>query len=447
MGIGTPESHAGPDAGGSLVSSSDAVRDQLLRGIASAKAGETDLARRYLERALHLGPSSRQRADAHYWLARLCEDPIEKREHLSVVLQIEPSNYAARRDLAVLDGRLEEEDLVDPSEPQPSQAPSPQITGQRYLCAQCGGRLEFEASSGSITCSYCGYSKSVTRALEQGAAVAESDFIYALATAKGHTHPQHSPTFTCQACGATYLLQPGTLSLTCPHCGSVYAIKSLNAKNLVPPQGIISFQVTEDHAQARMRAWLDDQPTANIEGLSRVQGMYLPAWTFDISGEVPYTYRERQGDEGIMRRGSRLLMRDDLPVAATHRLPKALADEVYNFDFSMMRNYDPSLLAGWPAQTYEITATDAAMAARWHALEELRGRTERELSASVTDLRFKAAALVIGAYRLILLPFWVTGFLSDGDYYRAIVNGQTGSVRAERPTPRWWIRLRRLFGG
>lgn len=430
-----------------MMSSSDAARDQLVRGIASAKAGESDLARHYLQRALHLGPDQRQRADAHYWLAKLSEDPDEKRDHLTRVLQHEPTHYAARRDLALLDSRLEESDLIDPTEPEPIEPPLPQITGQRYLCAQCGGRLGFDASSGRIRCNYCGYSKLVKRALRQGAAVAESDFIHALVTAKGHTHPQHNPTFTCRACGASYLLQPGTLSLTCPHCGTVYAVRRLNAKNLIPPQGIISFQITEDHARGRLRAWLDDRPSLNVEGVGQLQGVYLPAWTFDITGEVPYTYRERHADEAITRRGSRLVMRDDLPVAATHRLPKSLADEARNFDFSELQSYDPTLLAGWPAQTYEITATDAAMAARWQVLEDLRSNTEAELSRSVSDLRFRSAALVISAYRLVLLPFWLTGFRSLGGYHRAIVNGQTGAVRAETPSLGWWNRVRKFFAG
>lgn len=428
------------------MSSHDGARDQLVRGVASAKAGEIELARRYFERALHLGPDLRGQVDAYYWLARLSESGEEKRDFLTRVLQLEPTHYAARRDLAVLDGELQRDELIDPNEPQlPARAEPEAIAGERYVCPRCGGRLTSPAGSRELTCSFCGYSRDPGAAAAQGSAVAESDFIHALVTARGHSHPRHTPTFTCEACGASYMLAPGTLSLTCPHCGSVYAVKRLQSQNLVPAQGLIPFEVGEGEAGLLLRRWLDREGLHKVEGFAPLYGVYLPAWTFDLSGEAGYTYLVRKGDRWVSERGSHPLLENDLAVPASHRLPKSLAEQVRGFDLEQLEAFDPSLLAGWPAQAYEIPAADAAMAARWQAIDKTRGRIERGLPARSRELQLRSPDLLVSAYRLILLPFWLTNYRYQGRRYQAIVNGQTGTVHAEMPPRGWWQALKSLL--
>ena len=422
---------------------SDGARDQLVRGIASAKAGETELARGYFERALQLDPDHRGRVDAYYWLARLSSSKREKRDFLIQVLQLEPTHYAARRDLALIDGTLVEEELVDPNEPQSHYAAEPSSPqSHRYVCPRCGGRLTSPAGSSGLACGYCGFEE---QSAQSEAAVPEADYIQALVTAKGHTRPEKTPTFTCQACGASYLLAPGTLSVTCPHCGSVYTVDRLEESNLVPPEGLVPFQVKQGTAGLKLRQWLDEQSLHSVEGFAPLHGVYLPAWTFDLSGEVPYTYMSHQGDRWENRRGSHILMENDLPVAASHHLPKTLSDEVRRFDLSALHPYNPALLAGWPAEAYEIPATDAAMAARWHVLDGLRQRVERELPGAIRELHFHSSDILISAYRLILLPVWITNYRLNGERYQVVVNGQSGTISAEKPPPGWWASLRGLF--
>ena len=425
---------------------SDGARDQLVRGIASAKAGETELARRYFQRALQLNPDHRGRVDAYYWLARLSSSEREKRGYLVQVLQLEPTHYAARRDLALVDGTLDREELVDPNQPQFAQEAAPSSPkSHRYVCPRCGGHLTARASSSGLACEYCGFEVQDSRTRKTEAVVPEDDYIQALVTAKGHTHPQHTPTFTCQGCGASYLLPPGSLSLTCPHCGSVYTVERLEESNLVPPEGLIQFEVDQGTAGLRLRGWLDEQDFNSVEGFAPLHGVYLPAWTFDLSGEVPYTYMARQGEHWESRRGSHILLENDLPVAASNHLPKTLSDEVHRFDLSGLQPYDADLLAGWPAEAYEIPATDAAMAARWHLLDGLRQRVEGEISGRIRDLRFHSSDILISAYRLILLPMWITNYRLNGKRYQAVVNGQSGAVRAESPPTNWWASLRSFF--
>src|SRR5689334_11216515 len=89
----------------------------LLLGAGAARDGDRTQARFYLEWALRDEPTIPQFAEAWYWLSRIAETPEERRRCLAQVIGAEPLHAEARRDLAILDGRLHEEDIVDPNTP------------------------------------------------------------------------------------------------------------------------------------------------------------------------------------------------------------------------------------------------------------------------------------------------------------------------------------------
>lgn len=412
---------------------SDSARDLLTRGIAAAKADEPEQAKKYLLWSLRNQPDDRQRVDALYWMARLTAG--EQREtYLLQVLQIEPTHYAARRDLAILKGELDEADVVDPLDPDKPQPPA-QIDPQqrRFDCPQCGGHMEHDASQRRLLCRYCGYALSTIEAIQDGASVAEEDFIHALATAKGHLHPQSTAVVECEGCGASYLLEPNAISFTCAHCGSSYAVTDYKHKDLIPPQGVIPFSIERGQAGRRLRAWLDDQRINGVRYFGEIRGLYLPIWTFDVTGEAPYHYQRYDGEEWVNERGTELLLYNDLPVVASQRLPKHLADEIHSFDLSQMQSYDASQIAGWPAETYQLPARSAAMAARWFIVDRAKRQVKEKLYGRIRDLQLQSSALFISAYRLALLPFWLASYSYASEIYHAVINGQNGNVRAEQP--------------
>ncbi len=167
---------------------SDSVRDLLVRGIAAAKANDKDEARFYLEWALRLDPSTDQTVDACFWLSEVCEDPFEKRNYLEEVLINQPNHYRARRSLAILDGRLDPNDIVDPDQlthtQLVNQAP---FQAQRFVCPNCGGRLTYSPDGKSLVCEYCQAREQPGKPQE---IENEQDFTITLATARGHTKPQ-----------------------------------------------------------------------------------------------------------------------------------------------------------------------------------------------------------------------------------------------------------------
>ena len=96
---------------------SEAARELLVRGVTAARANSEEEARFHLEWVLRTDADLEQKTEAWYWLSRLARDPSERRACLENVLAGCPGHPEARRDLAILDGRLDPAEIVDHRQP------------------------------------------------------------------------------------------------------------------------------------------------------------------------------------------------------------------------------------------------------------------------------------------------------------------------------------------
>ena len=449
---------------------SDHVRDLLINGIAAAKANEREQAHFYLERVLRTEANYEEKTQAWLWLSRVAVALEEKRNCLEEALALDPSNRAARRGLAILDGRLDPAEIVDPDRlPASDQqaAPTP-VSTQRFVCPKCGGKMAFRPDGKVLVCAYCGNEQTLFVAMDQGSMVQEQDFTVAMATAKGHTKPVGMRTFSCQACGASFVLAPSVLSLTCSYCGSAHVVQLETTRRLIPPEGIIPFSVPHKKARTAFRQWFGENGLRDKVKVTPVRGLYIPAWTFDLSGEVRWQgFVDREDGEvdlgGVQisfansrssrRRvkevGNHLIYEDDVLVPASHKLPADLMmKEAEGFDTREVVSYEEAYLADWPAEVYEISVSDASLVARRIALNKARHFINIRTSAlhgDVQDLQLDARALVVESFKLILLPVWVARYRHQEEIFHVLINGQTGMVRAQ--TPQNWFRkfMDRLF--
>ncbi len=417
----------------------------MTRGIAAAKSNQKDEARHYLEWMLRIDADQQQQVQAWLWLSSVEDDPKEKRNCLEEVLVRDPAHRMARRGLAVLDGRLKPEDIIDPNQ-QPA-APSQAVTVQRSVCPNCGGKMSYAPDGRTVRCEYCAKQEhKQDLSASQGAVLKEHDFVVAAATAKGHTHAVKMHTFTCAGCGADFVLAPDVLSFNCSYCGSAHVVDVSETYELVPPEGVIPFAITREEAQRAFRHWLTKKKMRKAK-ITPVRGVYLPAWTFDISGAVPWVCHGSDDDGSATASGTHLVYENDLLILATKKLTvNLLKKEVDKFLLGDVTPYEHAYLADWPAEAYQISIADASLMAR----DKMRKKTKDTLytvgsarMSFVKDVQMNTFGVTIDSFKLILLPFWIARYLYQDSVYYLIVNGQTGKVRAQRPRNR----LQKFFDG
>src|SRR5512141_2144818 len=138
----------------------DYSRDLLRSGILELKAGNRDSARRFLDRALYMSLDHDVKAEAWYWMSQLADDPANQRRALENCLTHELRHARARRALAILDGKLDPNEMDDPYALHAARVQGAiGARAQRFMCPKCGGRMTFAPDGQSLVCDYCTHRK------------------------------------------------------------------------------------------------------------------------------------------------------------------------------------------------------------------------------------------------------------------------------------------------
>lgn len=416
------------------------VRALLAQGIGAAKAGDFDEAYYALSRVLRTETTNDERAKAWLWLSQIFDDPAEKRLCLEQVLALNPAHGVARRGLAVLDGRLRPEEIVDPDRLQQEidETPAP-AAAEQFTCPRCAGHMNYTPDGSALVCEFCHLRQGLDGTDEKqkngrfGQGAFEQEFTVALATAKGHLRPVQMRTFQCHNCAVDFVLAPETISLSCPYCNGVYVTETAESREIVPPHALIPFRLDEDQAQAALRRWLRRHDVAPAR-MTALTGLYVPVWTFDVGGELRWRGLVRRGDDWVSRRGNHLIFYDDVLVPAEKRPLVPVVTTIDHFDLAQLVAYDARYLADWPAERYQFPLADASIVARKKVLKDLRRHPHNYTNGeSVRDLRFNSTGIFVESFKHILLPLWLAHYTVDGKQYDVVVNGQNGDVAGERP--------------
>ncbi|MGA7732533.1 MAG: hypothetical protein WCD37_14835 [Chloroflexia bacterium] len=442
---------------------SDTARDLLVHGVAAAKGNSREEAQHYLEWVLRTDADLEQQAEAWYWLSRITDDPIPKRDCLENVLAINPRHPEARRDMAILDGRLRPEVMHDPRF---GVAPVASSLGigpgdtQAYKCPRCGARMAARGMDGGLLCGFCGYEPDQPSVPGgQPAGDGEQDWVAAIYAVQGHRWQlPRERAFKCGACGATVVMPPSNVSADCPFCGTSYVAQTADERELLEPTGVVPFAFDAKSAWARIASWLEEQRFAPADldehaTQSLPRPVYLPFWTFDIEGELGWRGWEVSTSYGKPGRapvsGSVPLLYDDILVPGTRSVPEDLLAAL-EYDTKRLVPYSPDLLASWPAEVYSVALADASLVAREYVRRSKRTQgllsTSVSVAGNIQDLAIEGAQLSVLSYKLALLPVWIGGYIYEGKSYHVLVNGQTAVVEGEVPRNTVQHLLDELFG-
>ena len=426
----------------------DSTRDLFIRGMVAAKAKESADARRYLEWVMRLDPPLDTRVDALYWLSQVAETPAEQGRLLEEALAYDPSDMRCRRALAVVRGELDPEEIIDPDDlpdggRESTRSPRP-TAADRFTCPQCGGRMTFAADGQSLTCEFCearhalrapgGVEGAQHQTAATDAASAEN-FLIAMATRKGHLHPVTRQTFNCQGCGIDFLLPPQQLSITCPYCGSAYAIRTHQSRELIDPHLILPFTIDENQANQAFNSWLAEQNLASGEAqVERAAAVYLPAWSFEMTGQVPWSCLvEEVRNQWRPENGLEIVYHSSVIVPASSRTNPEITEEIRTFDLKQAVPFNERYLVDWPAETYQVSVGDASLEARRWTYEFEKQSVRQRMLRRVRDLTFNSLGITVEAFKLVLLPLWLAHYRLGMTRFEAVINGRSAAVRGQRP--------------
>ena len=276
-------------------------------------------------------------------------------------------------------------------------------------------------------------------------------------------------TFRCNSCNASVAVEPNITATVCPFCGSHHVLAQEQSTKLITPESLVPFQIDQQTAILKFRTWLkkgwfrpNEVKRIATQAEARVQGVYLPFWTFDAqtyshwwaeAGHYYYVtqqYRDSRGQtktrqvrktRWVPASGSHDQFYDDVLAYATQSVKEKILRKIYPFDTQKLVPYRPQYLAGWRAEEYQID-----LAKGWEMGKEtiqnlirsacaakVPGDTHRNLRVQT---RFENLT-----FKHILLPVWIASYRINNKIYNFMVNGQTGRVQGEAPVSWWKVAL------
>jgi hypothetical protein len=330
---------------------------------------------------------------------------------------------------------------------------TPSTKVRKFPCEGCGADLRWEPGVTALVCPWCGTRKDIA---PPSGSIDEKPVDAALRAPRDLGWGAERKVIACKRCGAHTTLDPHVAATSCAFCGTSAVVEAPPGANVVRPEGLLPFRITQESALQSFRRWLaslwlrpnDLKRSARMTG---IQGAYIPFWTFDAAtysrwqAEAGYYYYVRVNNRQERRvrwesaEGTLERFFDDVPVPASRGIDASVAHGIEPFPTADLTPYDPQYLSGFLAEENAIDLPEALESAK----ERMRGEIHAACSAAVPgdtqrNLRVQTAFSAL-AYKNCLLPIWIAAYDYHGTPYRYLVNGVTGKCSGTAP---WsWVKI------
>lgn len=309
---------------------------------------------------------------------------------------------------------------------------------QTRKCPSCGGTMIFQPGFNHMRCQSCGHKEMIPELVSK-IPVKEMDFLTAQNTAS-HDWGMEAKVVTCKQCGAETIQNRLQLSGMCPFCGSTTVEETDPSQDIMAPNGIIPFKITEKRAFYIFKDWIKDrflapELLAEKAQLNKFYGIYVPLFTFDVLTENRFIGRYSEDGRTLLRCGKFQHQVDDFPVVASKQLAsdKLLLNVIKDYRTNEAKPYTPDALAGFPCEHYSIGLSEA-----WNSVGPDMDFYLRNQACTQNETRYLKGLDMTTEffdlkYKYLIVPVWINSFYYDNKLYMIVINGQTGKIDGQWP--------------
>jgi ribosomal protein S27E len=339
------------------------------------------------------------------------------------------------------------------------------VAREKFACPACGAEGVWDAAKQAVVCPFCGTVSPTQR--QTSGEVTEHDLVTALRDLPQDKRGWKAEKISvkCQSCQAITVFDPGRVAQRCEFCGSAQIVPYEQVKPPVSPESLLPFKIEEARVRESIRKWYGSRWFApnrlkSAALTDTVKGIYLPYWTFDAqvhadwtaeSGYHYYTtetYRDSNGNTQTRQvqhtrwapsSGSVNHFFDDELVCASRGVQENLLRQVEPFPTKQVVGYDPSFVAGWVVEQYQLDLIGAAQQARSRMEKSVEGMCASQVPGDTYRNLNVDADFSAQTFKHLLLPIWFLTYNYGSKTYQVVINGVTGDIAGKHPLSAWKI--------
>jgi hypothetical protein len=335
----------------------------------------------------------------------------------------------------------------------------------KFPCKQCGADLVFTPGQ-DLKCPFCGHAEKIPDSAE---AIKEYSFNDYLAKPRNKGYGDTGGRdIRCTGCGAVTHLDASIRATKCAFCGLPLITGDGDAAqqaadDVVAPEALVPFAISQEQAQQRFRQWIQSLWFAPSEikrdsHAKQMQGVYRPYWTYDTHtishwtgerGDYYYTtetYTTQENGQTVTKTRQVRHTRwsyvsgvysdffDDVLISAGKNM-----DFTTEFQLSGLKPYGPQYLSGYGAERYVVSCEDGWGQAKDVIKDEIYSAVRRQIGGDEQRVSSVDTAYNGITYKHILLPLYLSCYRYGGKTFCFQVNGQSGEVQGARPYSFWKI--------
>lgn len=317
-----------------------------------------------------------------------------------------------------------------------------------YKCSQCGNFLRFDPDSQSLKCDHCGNSRTVKTPKPP------MEIIYTQLSEQSYEDWGDVKCIKCPVCGAQTMLEKYQTTTVCPFCSAPNVVEMDELPGL-KPNAVLPFLLSEEKAHQSLKKWMGKKFLAPSDlkknaKVNKMQGVYIPAWTFDTFANATYegrlgkTYTVTVGSGKNRRTETRVRwfyvsgnvsnFYDELTVEASTKITQNNLIKLGGFDTQNSVEYEEDYLAGFSAERYSCGLDDSWEIAKEQVVQDLKSRVRNMYpSADRVDYINVYPVYSDTKFKYTLLPLWTSAYRYKGKDYGAVVNGRSGTIVGKAP--------------
>ena len=320
-------------------------------------------------------------------------------------------------------------------------------------CLNCGASIKYNPKKKKFICDYCGGCFTLEEIKNNKEKVGKNDKL-----TREFSKMEDMEGYLCKNCGAEIISLENISSTTCLYCKSSAIIKN-RLTGIYKPESIIPFKYKKEEAiecflnlcKGRL---LIPNGFKDKKNIFEMEGLYVPFWLYDVRNDsylrcdgtrvsswMDRRYVYTKTDYYKVERGG-LIDFESVPNDAATRFDDTIMNAIEPFNYSELINFDPSYLAGFLSEKYDVESADAYKNASNRIKIDSTNFLRSEMNGYSTLINKESKNdLIINKTKYVLLPVYVLNIKYNDKIYHFAMNGQTKKMVGEIPVSKGKLML------